>query len=164
MGKTFVHLIDRAERRVEAGSGEEELLAEIEAWFDSGMDQVSGWYRRHTQKALLLLGLGLAAIFNVDALRITSELYRSPALRADAVAAAELMNALPEASEDPTVQQATAEFAEAVARMQGELSTAGIPMGWAGIAVLPPSQGSGVADTGDLRFWASSGPGGSRRS
>ncbi len=61
VGKTFVHLIDRAERRVEAGSGEEELLAEIEAWFDSGMDQVSGWYRRHTQKALLLLGLGLAA-------------------------------------------------------------------------------------------------------
>ena len=51
------------------------------------------------------------------------------------------MNALPEASEDPTVQRATAEFAEAVARMQGELSTAGIPMGWTGIAVLPPPRG-----------------------
>lgn len=62
--------------------------ANIEAWFNSGMERVSGWYKRRTQAALLGLGLFVAVAFNVDSLRVVKELYQNNALRAGAVAQA----------------------------------------------------------------------------
>ena len=137
VGKTLVYLIYRAERRVQAGSGEEELLAEIATWFDSGMEQVSGWYRRHTRKAVLILGLALAALFNVDAVRITKELFRNSSLGDEVVAAAAMMNAMPEESEDSTVKATTAQLAETVDSLNAVFTSAGIPMGWTGIEWPP---------------------------
>jgi len=145
VGKTLACLIYRAERRVQAGSGEEELLAEIAAWFDSGMEQVSGWYRRHTRKAVLILGFALAALFNVDAVRITNEFYRNPSLRDQVVAAAEMMNAMPGTSDDSTVNATTAQLAETVDSLNAVFTSAGIPMGWTGIEWPPKPETWGEA-------------------
>ena len=53
----------------------------LEAWYTSGMDRVSGWYKLHTRRALLVIGLLAAVIFNVDTLAIVTQLSRSAELR-----------------------------------------------------------------------------------
>ena len=58
----------------ESGFDYERYIQRIENWFDDTMDRVSGWYKRQTQLILLLLGLTIAILFNVDAIQITQKL------------------------------------------------------------------------------------------
>jgi hypothetical protein len=53
----------------------------LEAWYTGGMDRVSGWYKLHTRRVLLVVGLLVAVIFNVDTLTIVTQLSRSAELR-----------------------------------------------------------------------------------
>jgi len=52
----------------------------IEGWFNGVMDRVSGWYKRFAQKWMIVLGLVLAAIFNVDTIEIVRVLSNNPNL------------------------------------------------------------------------------------
>lgn len=63
--------------------------ASLEAWFDGGMDRVAGWYKRESQWILLALGFVLAAILNIDALHVASELSANTTLRRQVVAEVE---------------------------------------------------------------------------
>jgi hypothetical protein len=58
----------------ESGFDYDRYIKRIENWFDDTMDRVSGWYKRQTQLVLLLLGLSIAILFNVDAIQITQKL------------------------------------------------------------------------------------------
>lgn len=49
----------------------------IEHWYDDIMDRASGWYKRHIQKFLLVVGLAIALIFNADTLAIYASLVSS---------------------------------------------------------------------------------------
>lgn len=60
----------------------------IEDWYDSSMDRVSGWYKRSTQKMILVIGLLVAMAMNIDSLAIIGDLYKTDATRAALVAAA----------------------------------------------------------------------------
>ena len=60
----------------------------IETWFNNGMDRVAGWYKRRMQLVLMIIGLSIAIIFNVDSLEVASTLYKNDALRASVVAKA----------------------------------------------------------------------------
>lgn len=60
----------------------------IEQWFDSTMERVSGWYRRKTNLVVFLLGLALAAALNIDTLAIAGHLYRNDSSRNALVALA----------------------------------------------------------------------------
>jgi hypothetical protein len=40
--------------------------ANIEAWYNSAMDRVAGWYKRRTQFVVFWLGLGVTILMNVD--------------------------------------------------------------------------------------------------
>lgn len=60
----------------------------IQDWYDSGMDRVSGWYKRSTHKIILAIGLIVAVSMNIDSIAIVDQLYKSEATRAAAVAAA----------------------------------------------------------------------------
>lgn len=53
----------------------------LEAWYTGGMDRVSGWYKLHTRRVLLVVGLLVAVVFNVDTLSIVTQLSRSAELR-----------------------------------------------------------------------------------
>jgi len=61
----------------------------IEGWFDSSMDRVSGWYKRRSQLIVLLLGLALAILLNVDSVAVVRALATDKAMRDSLVAAAQ---------------------------------------------------------------------------
>lgn len=65
----------------DAGQDLEHFKANIENWFNESMDRVGGWYKRHAQQWLLMLGLAIAIICNVDAIRIVTALATDPKLR-----------------------------------------------------------------------------------
>jgi len=58
-------------------------------WFDTTMNQASGWFKARAQVWAFVLGLAIAVIFNVDTLNITNQLWREPTLRALIVAKAQ---------------------------------------------------------------------------
>ncbi len=47
----------------------------LEGWYNDSMDRASGWYKRYTQKILLVVGLALAVCFNVDSVRVARTLW-----------------------------------------------------------------------------------------
>jgi len=77
-----------------------EFRAGVERWFDRAMERVSGWYKRRAQIILLVVGMGLAAAVNADALRVVDNLWRNEGVRQGLVAQAE------SASEELDAEQA----------------------------------------------------------
>ncbi len=65
------------------------LQASLEDWFNSGMDRVSGWYRRRAQWILGTLGLIVAVVGNADAILIARTLSNDASLRKGLVAMAQ---------------------------------------------------------------------------
>lgn len=60
----------------------------LESWYDDAMDRVSGWYKRHTQVMLLLLGLCVATSFNADTFKLVAHLNEDEPAREALVSAA----------------------------------------------------------------------------
>lgn len=52
-----------------------------EEWFDDSMQRVTGWYKRHAQRALWLIAILIVLAFNVDALSIGQTLWRDQPAR-----------------------------------------------------------------------------------
>lgn len=50
----------------------------VQDWYDKVMDRASGWYKRNTQRILLLLGCIIAVLFNADTLAIYQSLEKNP--------------------------------------------------------------------------------------
>jgi hypothetical protein len=67
-------IYNRAEGRIEV------VYAEIAAWFDNGMDRVSGAYKRRSQLICFLIALALAIVLNIDAIHLFSTLWKHPSL------------------------------------------------------------------------------------
>jgi hypothetical protein len=47
----------------------------LEQWYNDAMDRVSGWYKRYTQRALIVIGLLLAIALNVSSVRVARTLW-----------------------------------------------------------------------------------------
>jgi hypothetical protein len=110
----------------------ERVRKNLEAWFDSGMDRVSGWYKRRTQWVLLAIGFGVAVTVDVDTVRIAQHLYRTPESRAAAVAMAQAILA------DTTARARADTSAQRVAREAlARLDTLGLPILWHGVRPAP---------------------------
>ncbi|RYY37579.1 MAG: hypothetical protein EOP46_02115 [Sphingobacteriaceae bacterium] len=92
--------------------------ANIEDWYNSGMDRVSGWYKRSTQLIIFFLALISSIALNINTLTIMSYLSTNQTARELLVKRAEALadkGALPAA----TYQAATT-----------ELNSLGLPIGW----------------------------------
>ena len=61
----------------------------VEDWFNGSMDRVSDSFKRNMWRMALVIGLSVSVVMNVDALAVTSALWRDPTLRAAVAAAAE---------------------------------------------------------------------------
>lgn len=90
----------------------------IEAWYDSAMDRVSGWYKRTTHWIIFWIALVLAVGLNIDTLAIADYLYRNDSAREAVVALAA------EASNSESAASATYEEAAT------QLKSLGLPIGW----------------------------------
>lgn len=49
-------------------------IQNLQKWYDSAMDRVSGWYKRETQRILFMVGLIVTVALNVDTIAIVKHL------------------------------------------------------------------------------------------
>jgi hypothetical protein len=97
--------------------------ANLEAWFNSGMDRVSGWYKRRTQNVLFVVGVVLVIAVNADTLTIAQSLIHDGDRRKAIVTQAEAI-----ARDD---KRSPADVDAAVDKLQTRLESIGFPVGWA---------------------------------
>jgi hypothetical protein len=55
----------------------------IAVWFDNSMDRLSGWYKRRTQWVSFVVALVIAAVFNVNILYESAQIWTRPAVITD---------------------------------------------------------------------------------
>lgn len=60
----------------------ENVHTEVAAWFDAGMDRLSGNYKRKSQLYCFLIALVIAVLFNVDTFHLFSTLWHHPTIAA----------------------------------------------------------------------------------
>jgi hypothetical protein len=65
-------MADRANGNIAA------LRTALGAWFDAGMDRVSGSYKRWTQLYCFGFGLLIAVVLNIDTLEVARTLWQQP--------------------------------------------------------------------------------------
>lgn len=117
-----------------AGDDIERARTNLEKWFDSAMDRVSGRYRKETQWILFAIGLFTAVALNVDAIKVTQALYTNEGLRTAVLAEAEAVSAAEQAK--PGTGEATLgckpakDLAEPASCTQQRLTKLGLPIGW----------------------------------
>jgi hypothetical protein len=87
----------------------------LEDWFNSSMDRVSGWYKRSTQWVVLVIAIGVTVGVNIDTLKLTNFFYYDQAARTAIAARAEEA-----AKKAPNAQEAAA-----------ALQSLDLPIGWA---------------------------------
>lgn len=80
--KALITLVDAA------GNDAAKARENIENWFNSSMDRVSGWYKRRSQIIILFLGLLIAGLLNADSITIANTLSYDKAMRDSLVATA----------------------------------------------------------------------------
>lgn len=103
--------------------GQNELLVlndNLERWFNDYMDRVSGWYKRHIQVVLRYIALGVAILFNVDALVLTQSLYQNSSLA----------NSVASMATKVVVEQPENGLAVKPKEQIAQLQNTGLPIGW----------------------------------
>jgi hypothetical protein len=130
-----------------AGGDVTEAIGKIERWYDSAMDRVSGWYKRHVQWMLLVLGLAIATLFNADTVAIFCSLANDPVQRGVLLDAARAYATTPLSAPHPIAEitvpgastngapQASCSYPAGSAECRIEdtmkkVGVLGIPLGW----------------------------------
>ena len=110
-GSAKAETVKALQALVKAADGNPAKVREnIENWYNSSMDRVSGWYKRRTQVIILVLGLGLTVFLNADSIAISKSLSTDRALRNSLVASAgeyakiDALNSKPEAAPTPSAK------------------------------------------------------------
>lgn len=101
----------------------------IEDWYNSAMDRVSGWYKRNTHAWLLLIGFILAVALNVNTITVVRSLSTSKQKR-DAVVgiAVQYAKANPPAATPATDDLDLAK--QHYEDVENQLNSLGLPIGW----------------------------------
>jgi hypothetical protein len=63
-----------------------EFRVGVDRWFDTGMERVSGWYKRRAQVMLFGLGLATAVVLNANSLAAADRLWKDDGVRDGLVA------------------------------------------------------------------------------
>jgi len=101
----------------------------LEKWFNDTMDRASGWYKRRTQSALLLLGLVMAFAANIDTIAVARWLW---AVMDTASNYAQRLPALPAPAtkDERKPSEALQSFSAQVAALDQQITTLQYPIGW----------------------------------
>jgi len=104
-----------------AGNDVSKARENIEAWYNSSMERVTGWYKRRAQVIVFVLGLGVVIALNADTIAISTSLSRDKAVRDSLVAAAQ----------DYVKQQSDNDKAmDRVDKYTEKIRNLGLPLGW----------------------------------
>lgn len=114
-----------------------DFCASLQDWFNNAVSRVQGWYRRRTQKALLLIGLGLAIALNVNTVGVANRLWTDGPLR---TAVAEQAKKLPPPDTGPPASS-IGQAAQKVQKGLDQVNGLHIPLGW-GTGQRPTGLGS----------------------
>jgi hypothetical protein len=95
-----------------------QVRANIEAWYDSSMDRVSGWYKHSTHWVIFWVALVMAVGINVNTITITDYLYRHDAERSA------IISTIEKTAADNTAPDG--EYRKAMDRLEA----IHLPMGW----------------------------------
>jgi hypothetical protein len=107
----------------------------IEAWFNSSMDRLSGWYKRRAQVLSFLIGLTLALSFNIDSFQLATQLWRDPSVRQIiATQATSIVEQNPDGLNQVDPNQMLSVYMQ--------LNQLNIPVGWIGSPMQMDSQGA----------------------
>jgi hypothetical protein len=112
----------------------------VEDWYDSTMDRVSGWYKRRVHYILLVTGLLVATLVNADTINIAKALMLNDSLRAAVVSAAEKAATTPTPAPTPTPADPREQARLAGAKIhevRAQLGSLGIPIGWVRNPTIP---------------------------
>jgi hypothetical protein len=108
----------------------------LENWYNDSMDRVSGWYKRHIQRILFILGLTLAFFFNVDSVRVAQTLWHDrdarQAMASAATAYAQNHSAAPNAATTAagSAEDLQKQLGDTVSAFDNVTNTALLPVGW----------------------------------
>ncbi len=116
----------------------QKLQANLENWYNDAMDRVSGWYKRYTQRVLLIVGLVLAIAFNVNSISIAHLLWVDRDVREGMVSAAtDYLKDHPNPPSangqpaEPTTEKALVDRMESSVNAVNEVTTKYLlPVGW----------------------------------
>lgn len=131
-----------------AGNDLAKVQANLEAWFNSAMERVSGAYKRRSQWYLFAIGLGVTVVVNIDTITLASYLARNRTAREALVARADAI------ARDSVLQRSLT--ADSVLRTTDararatELATLDLPIGWDDPV---PHLGRGKQPRGFLNDW-----------
>ena len=100
----------------------------VETWFDNTMDRVSGWYKRRTQIALIVIALVVTILINADALQIGRSLWSDDAVRASVVAQAQKAVSANQATND--VGTSAAKGKDTLSEQVADVKSLQLPLGW----------------------------------
>jgi hypothetical protein len=94
---------------INSASGDyDKLLSATDAWFESQMDRVNGWYKRTAQWYLVSIGAFIVIVGGVDSISIARQAYASPVLtRAVAQSVEQAVKAGANATPTPAAAGAT---------------------------------------------------------
>lgn len=108
-----------------------QLRSALETWFNNGMERVSAWYKRQSQRALFFISLAVCLLMNADSITIAKDLYKNPAQRTAIVTQAEqMMKTAAAPREEATDNALTGDQAAALAKTLGQLHATGLSWGW----------------------------------
>lgn len=102
-----------------------QVRKDIEDWYDSAMERVSGWYKRKIQWIILSISLGISGLLNADSFTIVNTLWRDDVLRASIVASAQKSVENP-----PSFDQDTSP--RSIDELYTDLQKLNLPIGWVG--------------------------------
>ncbi len=119
----------------------DKLRVEVEAWYDSGMDRVAGWYKRYAQWVTLAVGLTIAVAINADTIAIGTSLTQDEATRnamlgivADYAAHLQAnsdVGATPASGQEAAIDRSSASLTnDELVVYLNNLKRVGLPLGW----------------------------------
>jgi hypothetical protein len=122
--ESLTTLANRASQRAQTASSDiQQFQAELESWFNSGMERASGVYRRNVKGVGLLVGLAIAFAINADTLYMFQRLSSDQAVRGSIVQAANQLEARGITSADDLANEIDVD--QLSERMQGDLRALG---------------------------------------
>lgn len=103
----------------------------LQTWFDSSMERVSGWYKRTTHFWLFGIGLVLAVGLNVNTFRIADGLWRDKTLRETLVSRAAAV--AQDTAYQHTLRDSSSRSAD-LKKTMADLQALTLPIGWSDTA------------------------------